>query len=59
MTPLHRAGSNPVAAITGDAFTVTTTGAVAIHPKLFDDKIYVPAPTAVASPTTVVPSDSK
>ena len=41
------------------AFTVTTTGAVVIHPTLSADKIYVPAPTVVASPTKVVPSDSK
>ena len=43
----------------GVVFTVTTTGAVVIQPALSADKIYVPAPTAVSSPTTVVPSDSK
>ena len=43
----------------GVVFTVTTTGAVVIHPALSADKMYVPAPTAVASPTKVVPSDSK
>ena len=44
---------------TGKGVTVKTTGAVVIHPALSADKMYVPAPTAVASPTKVVPFDSK